>query len=102
MQHEQLNLINLISDELNKDLYPDSMLRQVLELCVANLNWTTGSVMLFDQQNRVSSYILQQEDLRGELAEKIVGKVLTEGFAGWVLQQGEGGVIYDTHQDSRW
>ena len=102
MQHEQLNLINLISDELNKDLYPDRMLRRVLELTVAHLNATTGSVMLFDQQNRVSSYILQQEDLRGELAEKIVGKVLTEGFAGWVLQHGEGGVIYDTHQDSRW
>jgi signal transduction histidine kinase len=28
--------------------------------------------------------------------------VLTEGFAGWVLKHGEGGIIYDTHQDSRW
>jgi phosphoserine phosphatase RsbU/P len=102
MQHEQLNLINRISDELNKDLYPDRMLRRILDLTVAHLNATTGSVMLFDQQHRISSYILQQEDLRGEVAEKIVGKVLTEGFAGWVLQHGEGGVIYDTHQDSRW
>lgn len=102
MQHEQLNFINRISDELNKDLYPDRMLRRVLDLTVAHLSATTGSVMLFDQQHRISSYILQQEDLSGELAEKIVGKVLTEGFAGWVLQHGEGGVIYDTHQDSRW
>ena len=62
MQHEQLNLINRISDELNKDLYPDRMLRRVLELTVAHLNATTGSVMLFDQQHRVSSYILQPED----------------------------------------
>jgi two-component system phosphate regulon sensor histidine kinase PhoR len=28
--------------------------------------------------------------------------VLTEGFAGWVLKHGEGGVICDTRQDSRW
>ena len=29
-------------------------------------------------------------------------KVLTEGFAGWVLKHGEGDIIHDTHQDSRW
>jgi signal transduction histidine kinase len=102
MQHEQLSLINRISDELNKDLYPDRMLRRVLELTVAHLNATTGSVMLFDHQKRISGYILQQEELSAERADKIVGKVLTEGFAGWVLDHGEGGVIFDTHRDSRW
>src|SRR5262245_28988377 len=100
MKHEQLNLINRISDELNKDLYPDRMLQRVLGLTVAHLNATTGSVMLLDQQKRVSGYILQQE--YGEQADKILGKVLTEGFAGWVLDHEEGGVIYDTYQDSRW
>jgi signal transduction histidine kinase len=98
---EQLSLLNRISDELNKDLYPDRMLRRVLGLTVAHLNATTGSVMLFDQKNRVAAYILQQE-VSSELGDRIVGTVLTEGFAGWVLNHGEGDVIYDTHQDSRW
>jgi signal transduction histidine kinase len=98
---EQLSLLNRISDELNTDLYPDRMLRRVLDLTVAHLNATTGSVMLFDHHNRVSNYILQQE-VSSELADRIVGTVLTEGFAGWVLNHGEGDVIYDTHQDSRW
>lgn len=101
MMLEQLNLLNRISDELNTDLYPDRMLRRVLDLTVAHLNATAGSVMLFDHQNRVSAYILQQ-DVSSDLADRIVGRVLTEGFAGWVLNRGEGGVIYDTHQDSRW
>jgi two-component system phosphate regulon sensor histidine kinase PhoR len=98
---EQLSLLNRISDELNKDLYPDRMLRRVLDLTVAHLHATTGSIMLFDQQNRVSAYILQQE-VSSELADRIVGTVLTEGFAGWVLNHGEGDVIFDSHQDSRW
>ncbi len=98
---EQLSLLNRISDELNKDLDPDKMLRRVLNLTVAHLNATTGSIMLFDQQNRVSAYILQQE-VSSESADRIVGTVLTEGFAGWVLNKGEGGVIFDTYQDSRW
>ncbi|GAB4455089.1 MAG: hypothetical protein Kow0031_36840 [Anaerolineae bacterium] len=99
---EKLSLLNRISDELNKDLDPDKMLRRVLNLTVSYLSATTGSIMLFDQHNRVSSYILQQEDLSADMADRIVGKVLTEGFAGWVLNRGEGGVIYDTYQDDRW
>ena len=99
---EQLNLLNRISDELNKDLDPDRMLRRVLDLTVSHLHASTGSVMLFDQENRVSAFILQQEDLSDDRAKRIVGKVLTEGFAGWVLNHSEGDIIHDTHQDSRW
>jgi GAF domain-containing protein len=99
---EQLSLLNRISDELNRDLDPDRMLRRVLDLTVAHLHATTGSIMLFDHQNRISAYILQQEDLSSESADRIVGKVLTEGFAGWVLNHGAGDVISDTYGDSRW
>lgn len=98
---EQLSLLNRISDELNKDLDPDKMLRRVLTLTVSSFNATTGSIMLFDQDNRVSSFILQQET-SAETADRIVGTVLTEGFAGWVLNRGEGGFILDTYQDDRW
>jgi signal transduction histidine kinase len=98
---EQLNLLNRISDELNKDLDPDKMLRRVLNLTVSYLGASTGSVMLFDQEKRVSAFILQQE-VSDDRASSIVGTVLTEGFAGWVLKHGQEGIIYDTHQDSRW
>jgi signal transduction histidine kinase len=101
MQQERLNLLNRISDELNKDLDPDKMLRRVLDLTVSHLHASTGSVMLFDQENRVSASILQQ-DVSDDRAKRIVGKVLTEGFAGWVLKYGEGDIIHDTHQDNRW
>ena len=98
---EQLKLLNRISDELNKDLDPDKMLRRVLNLTVSHLGASTGSVMLFDHQNRVSAFILQQE-VSDDQANRIVGTVLTEGFAGWVLKHGKEGIIFDTHQDSRW
>ncbi len=100
--HQRLNLLNLISDEVNKDLDPDKMLRRVLNLTVAHLNATTGSIMLFDQQHRVVAFILQQENISDDRANRIVGTVLTEGFAGWVLKKGEGGIIYDTYEDERW
>jgi signal transduction histidine kinase len=77
------------------------MLRRVLDLTVAHLNASTGSVMLFDPQNRVSASILQQE-MSDDRANSVLGRVLTEGFAGWVLKHGEGDIIFDTHKDSRW
>ncbi len=98
---EQLNLLNRISEELNKDLDPDKMLRRVIDLTVSHLNAGTGSAMLFDNENRVAAYILQQE-VSDDRANRIVGTVLTEGFAGWMLNNGHGDVIYDTHKDSRW
>jgi signal transduction histidine kinase len=97
----QLNLLNRISDELNKDLDLDKMLRRVLDLTVSHLGASTGSIMLFDQHDRVAAFILQQE-VSDDRANRIVGKVLTEGFAGWVLKHRKEGIIYDTHQDSRW
>lgn len=99
---EQLILLNRISDELNADLHPDRMLKRVLDLTVAHLDATTGSVMLLDQQNRVKAFILQQEDLSSERAATIVGTILTDGFAGWVLKHGRGDVIHDTRTDERW
>ncbi|MFN8456992.1 MAG: ATP-binding protein [Anaerolineae bacterium] len=98
---EHLNLLNLISDELNKDLDPDKMLRRVLDLTVAHFKASTGSVMLFDSHNRVSRFILQQE-MSDDQANRIVGKVLNEGFAGWMLKHGQGDLIHDTHDDRRW
>ncbi len=99
---DPLLLLNQISDELNKDLNPDKMLQRVIDLTVPHFKAATGSIMLFDENNRVSKYILQQQNLSDAQAHKIVGQVLTEGFAGWVLKHKRGDIITDTRDDDRW
>ncbi len=99
---EMLQLLNQISDELNKDLNLDSMLQRVIDLTVTHFGATNGSIMLFDEDKRVSRYILQQQDISEATAYKIVGQVLTEGFAGWVLRHRRGDIITDTRKDGRW
>ena len=47
---EQLNLLNRISDELNKDLDPDKMLRRVLDLTVSHLNASRGGQAPFAEK----------------------------------------------------
>lgn len=99
---ELLQLLNQISDELNKDLDLDKMLQRVIDLTVVHFQATTGSIMLFDDEKRVSKFILQRKDISNSQAHKIVGQVLSKGFAGWVLNNGRGDIITDTVTDDRW
>lgn len=99
---ELLQLLNKISDELNTDLNLEKMLQRVISLTVTHLNATGGSVILFDDEHRVSDYILQHHHLSKGESAAIVGRVLSEGFAGWVLQHGKGDIIADTTTDERW
>jgi len=101
---DPLLLLNQISDELNKDLDLDNILQRVIDLTVTHFKASSGSIMLFDEQRRVSKYILQQQhgDLSPDQASHILGQVLGEGFAGWVLERGRGDIIWDTQEDERW
>lgn len=97
-----MQLLNQISDELNKDLDLDNMLQRVINLTVSHFKAANGSIMLFDETNRVSKYILQRGNISDDRAHRIVGRVLDKGFAGWVLKHRRGDVIADTLNDSRW
>ena len=99
---DTLYLLNQISDELNKDLDLDNMLQRVIDLTVGHFKARSGSIMLFDEENRVSKYILQNRQVSADKAHEIVGTVLTEGFAGWVLKHKRGDIIFDTVEDDRW
>jgi len=98
---DQLTLLNKISDELNKDLDLDNMLQRVIDLTVSHFQATTGSIVLFDEQDHIYKYILQRK-LSKSHAHEVVGQVLAEGFAGWVLKNCKGDVIMDTAHDERW
>ena len=99
---EQLRLLNRITDELNRDLDPDNMLQRVLDLTVSHLGAAEGSILLFDEQRRVTRHILMRQDLTEAGESEVMGRVLTQGFAGWVLAHNRGDIIHDTHEDPRW
>jgi two-component system phosphate regulon sensor histidine kinase PhoR len=99
---EQLHLLNRITDELNSDLDLDNMLQRVLDLTVKHLGAAEGSILLFDEQKRVTDHILMRRDLTESGQNQVLGRVLSEGFAGWVVAHKEGDIIHDTHEDPRW
>lgn len=99
---DKLNLLNQISDELNKDLDLDNILQRIIDLTVSHFKANQGAIILLDENNRVTDYILQQKNISNDRANQIMGEVLTEGFAGWILRHQRGDIIYDTITDDRW
>jgi signal transduction histidine kinase len=99
---DQLALLNRISEELNSDLDLDNMLQRVLDLMVKHLDAAQGSILLFDEQQKVVDHILMRRDLTEADENQVVGRVLSEGFAGWVVAHRRGDIIFDTHDDPRW
>jgi two-component system phosphate regulon sensor histidine kinase PhoR len=99
---DQLGLLNRISDELNSDLDLDNMLQRVLNLTVSHLGAAEGSILLFDEQQRVTDHILMRQDLTEAGEDRVAGRVLSEGFVGWVVAHKQGDIIHDTHEDPRW
>lgn len=97
-----LQLLNQISDEFNKDLDPDLMLQRVVDMTVTHFDASGGSVLLFDHDLRVSQYILQQRNLSQNEAQQVVGRVLDDGFAGWMVKHEHGDIINNTQTDLRW
>lgn len=97
-----LQLLNQVSEELNKDLDPDLMLQRVVNMAVKHFEASGGSVVLFDDDKHVSQYLLQQRGLSQDEAQQVVGHVMDDGFAGWMVEHGHGDIINNTQTDLRW
>ncbi|MCA9962431.1 MAG: GAF domain-containing sensor histidine kinase, partial [Anaerolineales bacterium] len=77
-------------------------LQSTLNIAARLTGAETGSLFLFDEQQRVRQSILARQDMQPEQKELVETKVLQKGLAGWVLQHGEAVLVHDTAVDPRW
>jgi sigma-B regulation protein RsbU (phosphoserine phosphatase) len=61
-----------------------------------------GSLFLLEPSGKVADAILSQQKLTAEQRRNLIGKVLDEGLAGWVIRNRQLGLIVDTEEDDRW
>jgi len=87
---------------LTPGLELDEMLEHVLTLAIPSTGAHSGSVMLLDDQNQVTHYILTRKHLSREEQEQAIRYVLERGLAGWILSNVRPAIVQDTHTDPRW
>jgi len=79
-----------------------SILQKTLEVFVDLTGAEKGSLFLLDRKGAVIESILTRAEATAEQRSQLIGRVLTEGLAGWVRRHRQVGLIEDTRVDDRW
>ena len=79
-----------------------ALLQQILEVCQTCGNAEQGSLFLLDEAGAVSECLLARGATIREQKRAIVGRILDEGLAAWVIEHRKIGWIQDTVTDDRW
>ncbi len=96
------SLLYNISRRLNSDLDLHRVLADVIDLTVRHVGAANGSIMIFDDRERVAHKILARADLPPEKVDTVIAQVLSQGLAGWVVERRRGDIVRDVLADERW
>lgn len=97
-----VELLYEVTRQFASSLELDEVLGKVLTLTVRAVTADAGSIFLLDMNGRVVRSILARGDLPPQIKYPLVLTVMNKGFAGWVYQRRETGIIADTTIDGRW
>jgi signal transduction histidine kinase len=99
---ERLELLYNISRKLGSSLYLDKVLSDILALTIPSVGAASGSIIVLDESGQARRHILIKGELATPVTEQVVARILNKGLAGWVVQQKEGTIVFDTKDDKRW
>jgi signal transduction histidine kinase len=100
-ERDRLNVLYNITSELSATLDMDRVLERALELLAKAIGGDQGMIMLIDhQQDR----LYKRAELGGDVSTPGPegGLRVTEGLAGWVIQNRQSVVVDDVQRDPRW
>ena len=97
-----IQLLYDVSSRLNSDLDIDRVLTDVLDLTVHRVGASNGSILIFDEHGTVAHKILARVGMLPEKAQAVIDEVLSQGLAGWVVQERKGALVDDVLTDNRW
>lgn len=80
----------------------DRVIHKVISLFSRAVGAQHTSLFLHDGEDVNWDHVITMRNLSPDKSIRVVKRVLTEGFAGWVLTHKKGDIIEDTKQDERW
>lgn len=101
-QQDILDRIVEISASLVEMSDVESTLLKIIEVSIAHTKADTGSLILIDDQQKVTGAIFPNRDMRPDKVQRLATKVLNNGIAGWVAKHNQPAIVFDARQDKRW
>ena len=77
-------------------------LQKTVDLATEITRAEAGSLFLLSRDGVVTDCIMMRETSSHEDSVKLIGSVLDQGLAGWVVKHHQVGLIADTLEDDRW
>jgi two-component system, NtrC family, sensor histidine kinase KinB len=100
---QTLYTINALIKQVEADgLEIHTVLPRILEVAVQQLNAFDGSIIVINEQKEVEHAWLTQRNRQKRTKPKQLESILSQGFAGWVIDNQRADIIYNTQTDPRW
>jgi D-sedoheptulose 7-phosphate isomerase len=97
-----MDLLYNISHEMADKLDLHTMLDRILLLTLQNMGAASGSIMVFDEDGEVIEGALAYDgEVQSRPAQQLT-EIVTQGLAGWVIENRQGALIPSTQDDPRW
>ncbi|HEX6305226.1 MAG TPA: SIS domain-containing protein [Anaerolineales bacterium] len=96
------DLILGLSRELDLSLDQFTLLQGVLQFCLRSIDAVSGSVLLFNEKEEVTSAALAYMDKVEVYAARNLADILNQGLAGWVVKNRQPALVRNTLDDVRW
>ncbi|MEA5549556.1 SpoIIE family protein phosphatase [Anabaena cylindrica UHCC 0172] len=77
-------------------------LQTTLDVATDQTKSEKGSLFLLEPSGKVADAILSRTEVTAEKRKSLIGSVLDQGLAGWVIRNRQIGLIADTECDERW
>lgn len=97
-----LELLYKINHTLSAQPPTRELLTRVLQLCIDGFQAASGSIMLFDEQRRVSEAALAYAGQIYALPTPYLEEAARRGLAGWVIENRQAALVPSTRRDPRW
>ncbi len=102
LERNRLALLYTISQELNRQLSVDEVLRKIVTLTREALGAAMCSIVTFDEAQGTSRQFISREGQPASAAGSVTPAILEQGLGGWVLRHKTGTIVQDASQDPRW
>ncbi|MFN8427864.1 MAG: glycosyltransferase [Anaerolineales bacterium] len=94
--------LELINGLLNSADKLQVIMQELLEEVLNNVSAENGSLILLDKNGGLADVGLVSQNGFSKPEADSWAKLLQHGLAGWVMQNGQPGLVQNTNEDSRW
>lgn len=101
-ERNHLRLLHDVSQATMRHIDLEKIITEIIDYTQKAVGATKGSVILTDEEGRVTHKYLARAFSGISVSESIADRVMRDGFAGWLWHEKQGDIVHDTQTDGRW